>query len=206
MPYRYDRRTGLKVWDPRDEWHVAGDESRERWLERLERERAQQQVQQELAALRAKIRELEQQKADVLSRTRIGLERERARRRRLEQQLATQKQQNTALHNTAQELARQKASGARPSNRAGHMAKTTQAILRAAGAVLYGDKRDKIPRDWGNLAARLEGRAGELSLAGCDLFDATQKLTETAAQAMLEGMKAADLEGVARQPAKGNTR
>jgi hypothetical protein len=78
------------------------------------------------------------------------------------------------------------------SNRAGAMSPKTKAVLRAVGAVLYGENRDQLPRDVRALAELLADRSQELGLAGCNDVDPATKLTTEAVRAVLEGMSAAD--------------
>jgi chromosome segregation ATPase len=79
-------------------------------------------------------------------------------------------------------------------NRAGTMAPATRALFRAAGAVLYGENRNMIPRTQQDLANLVVERAYDLGLAPDDMLNANEKNVLVAAQELLAGMRAADLE------------
>jgi hypothetical protein len=79
-------------------------------------------------------------------------------------------------------------------NRAGTMAPATRALFRAAGAVLYGENRKKIPRTQRDLANLIVECAYDLGLAPDDMLNANEKNVLVAAQELLAGMRAADLD------------
>ena len=66
--------------------------------------------------------------------------------------------------------------------------------FRAAGAVLYGENRKKIPRTQRDLANLIVECAYDLGLAPDDMLNANEKNVLVAAQELLAGMRAADLD------------
>jgi hypothetical protein len=77
-------------------------------------------------------------------------------------------------------------------NRTGTMAPATRALFRAAGALLYGEGRAKIPRTAPEMAKLLVECAYEHQLAPDDTLNADQKNVRAAAHELLAGMRATE--------------
>lgn len=93
--------------------------------------------------------------------------------------------------------------GAAPRKRggkAGHVAETTRAAHRAFAAILYGEKRDKIPRTAAGLSKLAADRAQELSLLGWDNLDPDGGMMRALARDAIETMDRVDGEAVEAKP------